>query len=184
MPKKITCLAFTCLLLGLLPFARAQAETWLLVDTREQTLSVMDGIRVLEHFDRVALGAAGAGLKHGRGDGKTPLGTFRVSWFNPNSRFDYFIGLDYPNRAYADRALEEGRIDRGTHLRIVSALDLHITPPQDTPLGGQIGIHGLGAGDRQVHETLNWTNGCIALDNGEIRRLARWVSRGTRVEIL
>lgn len=172
------------LILGFLCAPAVRAETWVLVDTRKQTLSVMDGIRELEHFDRVALGAAGAGLKRSRGDGKTPLGTFHVSWFNPDSRFNYFIGLDYPNRAYADQALEDGRIDRGTHLRIVSALDLRITPPQDTPLGGQIGIHGLGGGDRRVHEMLNWTNGCIALDNREIRRLARWVRRGTRVEIL
>lgn len=181
---KIPRLTLICLLLTLLPWSGAQAETWVLVDTKKQTLSVMDDLRVLDHFDRIALGAAGAGLKRYRGDGKTPVGTFRVSWFNPDSRFDLFIGLDYPNREYADRALEAGLIDRGTHLRIVSAIDLRITPPQDTPLGGQIGIHGLGAGDRQVHQMLNWTNGCIALDNAEIRRLARWVNRGTRVEII
>ncbi|MFC6670291.1 L,D-transpeptidase [Marinobacterium aestuariivivens] len=60
-----------------------RAETWVLVDTRRQTLTVLDDLRVLEHFDRVALGVAGAGIKHRRGDDKTPLGTFRVAWFNP-----------------------------------------------------------------------------------------------------
>lgn len=161
-----------------------RAETWVLVDTRRQTLAVMDGIRVLERFERIALGVAGAGLKERRGDDKTPLGTFRVGWFNARSRFGLFIGLNYPNRAYAERALQDGRIDRGTFLRIVSALDLGLTPPQDTPLGGQIGIHGLGGGDPDVHELFNWTNGCVALTDAEVRRLARWVHKGTRVEIL
>ncbi|MFC6670290.1 L,D-transpeptidase family protein [Marinobacterium aestuariivivens] len=80
--------------------------------------------------------------------------------------------------------MRDGRIDRGTYLRIVSALDLGLVPPQDTPLGGQIGIHGLGGGDPDVHELFNWTNGCVALTDAEVKRLARWVNRGTRVEIL
>lgn len=164
--------------------SQCRAETWVLVDTRRQTLTVLDDLRVLEHFDRVALGVAGAGIKHRRGDDKTPLGTFRVAWFNPRSRFGLFIGLNYPTRTYAERGLRDGRIDRGTYLRIVSALDLGLIPPQDTPLGGQIGIHGLGGGDPDVHELFNWTNGCVALTDAEVKRLARWVSRGTRVEIL
>ncbi len=37
-------------------------------------------------------------------------------------------------------------------------------PPWDTPLGGEIGLHGGGAGT-------DWTLGCIALDNEAIEDL-------------
>ncbi len=161
----------------------AAGEIWVQVDTKAQTLQVMEGDRVLDNFGRVALGVAGAGLKLRRGDDKTPLGSFRVSWFNNRSRFGLFIGLDYPNRAYAQAALNDGRIDSQTHGRIVAALDAGRIPPQDTTLGGQIGIHGLGAGNPDVHGLFNWTNGCVALTDAEMLRLVKWIEPGTRVEI-
>jgi lipoprotein-anchoring transpeptidase ErfK/SrfK len=34
-----------------------------------------------------------------------------------------------------------------------------------------------------VHELLNWTDGCVAVTNQQIRQLARWVDVGTRVII-
>jgi murein L,D-transpeptidase YafK len=161
----------------------AGAEVWLQVDTRAQTLKVLEGDQVMESFDRVALGVAGAGQKRRRGDDKTPLGSFRVGWFNSHSRFGLFIGLDYPNRDYAEAALADGRIDSRTHDRILAALDAGHIPPQDTPLGGQIGIHGLGAGNPDVHALFNWTNGCVAFTDAEMQRLKKWVEPGTRVEI-
>ena len=56
-------------------------------------------------------------------------------------------------------------------------------PPQDTALGGYIGIHGTGDGDLRIHSEYNWTNGCIALTNEQIDRLLDWVRVGTPVEI-
>lgn len=56
-------------------------------------------------------------------------------------------------------------------------------PPQNTGLGGLIGIHGIGAGDADMHREYNWTNGCVALTNEEIDRLVEWVDVGTLVEI-
>jgi len=159
------------------------AEPWLLVDTKADTLTVMKGTRPLEVFHNIALGIRGAGIKYRRGDEITPVGKFRVGWVNPYSRFKLFFGLDYPNQEYADRAYQQGRIDAATHRRIVTALEKGKTPPQNTPLGGQIGIHGVGAGDPEVHEYFNWTAGCIALDNAQIERLSKWVRIGTQVEI-
>jgi murein L,D-transpeptidase YafK len=159
------------------------AEPWLLVDTKAETLTVMTGTRPVEVFYNLAFGSHGVGFKSRRGDEVTPVGNFRVGWVNPNSRFKLFFGLDYPNREYADRAYQQGRIDASTYRRIVNALAMGKTPPQNTPLGGQIGIHGLGAGDPDIHKHFNWTSGCIALDNAQIERLSKWVQIGTRVEI-
>jgi len=159
-------------------------EPWLLVDTRADQLKIMQGNRPVEVFHQVAVGSSGAGLKSRRGDNKTPTGVFRVGWINDQSRFKRFIGLDYPNVDYAERALREHRIDRTTYERIRAAWMNGHTPPQDTPLGGQIGIHGVGAGNPSVHNAgINWTSGCVALDNRQIEALRPWVKIGMRVEI-
>jgi murein L,D-transpeptidase YafK len=159
-------------------------EPWLLVDTRADQLKIMRGNQPVEVFHKVALGSSGAGLKHRRGDNKTPVGVFRVGWINDHSRFKRFIGLDYPNLDYAERALREHRIDRATYERIRAAWMNGHTPPQNTPLGGQIGIHGVGAGDPRMHSAgINWTSGCVALDNRQIEALRPWVKVGMRVEI-
>lgn len=160
------------------------AEPWVLVDSQAKTLTVMGESGPLTVFDNVALGVRGAGRKRYRGDETTPLGSFKVTHFNPASRFHLFIGLDYPNLEYAKLAHWEERIDDATYRRIASALSAGLTPPQDTPLGGHIGIHGIGRGDRKVHQaSFNWTNGCVALTNEQVERLAAWVKIGTRVEI-
>lgn len=159
-------------------------EPWLLVDTKADNLVIMRGQRPVQVFHQVALGSSGAGLKFRRGDNKTPLGVFRVGWINDHSRFKKFIGLDYPNLDYAEQALREHRIDRLTYERIRAAWISGRTPPQDTPLGGQIGIHGVGFGDPSIHSAgINWTSGCVALDNSQIDALRPWVKVGMRVEI-
>ena len=164
--------------------ASAPSGSWLLVDTKADALIVMNGDRPVESFRQIALGSSGAGIKFKRGDNKTPLGVFRVGWINDHSRFKTFIGLDYPNPDYAERALRERRIDALTYERIRAAWSKGRTPPQDTPLGGQIGIHGVGAGNPGVHSAgINWTSGCIALDNRQIDALMPWVKVGMRVEI-
>lgn len=158
--------------------------SWLLVDTKTDKLVVMQENHPVKVFNQVALGSSGAGIKYGRGDNKTPTGVFRVGWINDHSRFKRFIGLDYPNLDYAERALREHRIDHATYERIRAAWINGHTPPQDTPLGGQIGIHGVGAGNPNVHGAgIDWTSGCIALDNRQIEALRPWVKIGMRVEI-
>lgn len=162
----------------------ALRNPWLLVDTKADQLMIMQGNQPVEVFHQVALGSSGAGLKHRRGDNKTPVGVFRVGWINDQSRFKRFIGLDYPNIDYAERALREQRINHATYERIRAAWLNGRRPPQDTPLGGQIGIHGIGSGNPKVHQAgIDWTSGCVALDNRQIEALRPWVQVGMRVEI-
>ena len=65
----------------------------------------------------------------------------------------------------------------------MAAHELHQTPPQNTPLGGQIGIHGLGHANEKIHQVFDWTHGCIALTNPQIDQLSQWVDTGTVVKI-
>lgn len=158
-------------------------EPWVLVDSGNDRLTVF-----LEHgppvvFENIAVGAAGVKEKKRVGDDVTPCGTYTVGWFQPHSKFVHFIGLTYPSRADAERGYREKIIDRHAYERIISALDRGETPPQDTRLGGLIGIHGVGRGSLAIHRIANWTAGCIAVDNDQIRQLFKLLKRGMKVEI-
>lgn len=158
-------------------------EVWLLVDTQNKTLTVMQAGKIRRSYSNISIGRGGASPDKRRNDDKTPLGEFRIGRIDPDSHFHLFLGFDYPSLAQAERALEAGDIDGQMYLRIRQALRSAKIPPQQTPLGGYIGIHGVGAGDPRIHEEFNWTSGCIALTNEQIDDLARWVRLGMRVVI-
>lgn len=159
-------------------------QPWILVDTRALTLTVLSAENhVLVRFHNISIGSGGAAETHLQGDETTPLGTFHVSWIDRHSRFGTFYGLDYPSAGVARRAYAEGKISEAELDAIVQALRQHRVPPQDTPLGGRLGIHGLGRGDPKIQQALNWTDGCVALTNRDNQMLSRWVHLGTRVVI-
>ncbi len=181
-------LRFILLMTGLISLTlmnypvRANA-IWIDVDTNKHTLTVLQGNAILAVFENVAIGRFGTTLDKQTKDDKTPLGRFRIGWINENSRYYRFFGLDYPNLETAKRALDENRITHEIWLSIAQAIKNKKSPPQDTVLGGYIGIHGIGRGDREVHDSFNWTNGCIALTNEQIDQLGKWLKPGVMVEI-
>ena len=159
------------------------SEIRIFIDTETDTLQVMNGDAVIKSYANIAIGRYGKTYFKVRGDNKTPLGKFRVGWINKKTRYHRFLGLTYPDLPAADRALVDGRIDESQWQSIRHASEAGRVPSQKTPLGGMIGIHGIGSGDREVHEEFNWTNGCVALTNEEIDELVRWIKIGTPVEI-
>lgn len=162
---------------------RADNGIWIDVDTTEHTLSVMQGDTVQAVFKNVAIGRYGTTWSKMTRDDKTPLGRFRIGWVNEKSRYYRFYGLNYPNLDTAKRALDENRINEETWLSILEAKSRGRAPPQNTPLGGHIGIHGIGRGDQEIHHQYNWTNGCIALTNEQIDQLGKWIKPGILVNI-
>ena len=164
-------------------FTQADSDVWLLVDTQKLNMEVKKGDKTVAVLENIAIGRSGAGEKTHRGDDITPLGNYRVGWINTKSMFRTFFGLTYPNVEHADSALKKGKIDSDTYHHIARAHDSGQVPPQDTPLGGQIGIHGLGSGSLAIHKSMNWTHGCIALTNDQIDQLSRWVEKGTLVTV-
>jgi murein L,D-transpeptidase YafK len=158
-------------------------QVWLQVDTQDATLTVMKGDKPQVVFKDVAIGRYGKTYYKKKGDHRTPLGRFTIAWIPRKSQYHRFLGLNYPDLERADRALVDGEITEAQWQAIRRASEAKIRPPQDTPLGGFIGIHGTGAGDPKIHGQYNWTSGCIALTNGQIDRLMSWVRVGTPVEI-
>ncbi|MDD5276339.1 MAG: L,D-transpeptidase [Methylovulum sp.] len=175
-----------CLLLccGFLSIAgSANGDVWLLVDTKARKIEVKKGDRTLETLNSIAIGRGGSGFKRHRGDNITPHGSYRIGWIGEKSAFRRFFGLTYPSVEDAEHALKQGVINDMTYYRILIAHKKNQIPPQNTPLGGQIGIHGLGRADERVHKVFDWTHGCIALTNGQIDHLSQLVDTGTLVKI-
>lgn len=158
-------------------------NVWLLVDTQKQNMEVKKGDKTVAVLENIAIGRNGAGEKSHRGDDVTPIGDYRIGWINERSSFRKFFGLTYPNVEHADSALKQGKIDINTHQAITRAHSAGQIPPQNTELGGQIGIHGLGSANLSIHKATNWTHGCIALTNDQIDQLSQWVEKGTLVTV-
>lgn len=157
---------------------------WILVDTKAQTLDVFHGDKHILGFKRVAIGSKGAAVNRRRGDNKTPIGRYRVTRLDSASKFRFFIGLDYPSRVQIEQAFRNKVISAAEYRRITNMRrDLGITP-QDTILGGHIGIHGLGSGNLAIHEAYNWTQGCVALTNTQIDQLRKYVEIDMLVVII
>jgi murein L,D-transpeptidase YafK len=125
---------------------------------------------------RIGLGLSPVGDKVRQGDRRTPEGDFYIFTKNDKSAFYLSLGVSYPNATHADRGLRDGLITKAQYASIMRALRAKKGPPQNTRLGGDIYIHGNGAGS-------DWTWGCAALENEEMLELFKAVSVGTPVTI-
>jgi len=160
-----------------------EADTWILIDTGTMSLSVLQGDIVKRVYRNISIGRGGSTAEKRQHDGKTPLGAFHIVRMTTDTPFHRFFGFDYPNLEHAERARQAGTISQTRYAEIRRAIQAKQVPPQDTALGGYIGIHGIGKGSVAVHEDFNWTNGCIALTNAQIDDLSNWVRIGTKVII-
>lgn len=147
----------------------------LIVKKSERKLELFDGKKHIKTYS-VALGFAPAGDKEIEGDGKTPEGDFYVFTKNPKSNFYLSLGLSYPGLKDAKRGLEQKLITQAEYDEIVDALKNKRMPLQKTKLGGEIYIHGGGNSD-------DWTWGCVALKNEEIKELFDAIPVGAKVTI-
>lgn len=125
---------------------------------------------------RIALGNTPVGQKVKQGDMKTPEGRYYICRKNPKSSFYLSLGLSYPNEQDAERGVQAGLITRRQKDKIVRAIDRGECPPWDTALGGEIFIHGMGSAS-------DWTWGCVALDNPDMKYLFDTLPIGTVVVI-
>jgi len=122
---------------------------------------IKDG-RVLASY-RVALGFAPLGPKEREGDGRTPEGSYVIDWRNPQSLFHLSLHVSYPDDADRARAAAAG-----------------VPPGGDIMIHGQPnGLRGFGSG----HPDKDWTVGCIAVTNREIREIWARVADGTPIVI-
>lgn len=111
----------------------------------------------------VALGSSPIGQKEREGDGRTPEGVYTVDFKHPGSRYHLALRISYPDARARDEARSAG-----------------VSP------GGDIMIHGIRNGLGwlgALHRERDWTDGCVAVTNAEIREIWARVPEGTPVEI-
>jgi murein L,D-transpeptidase YafK len=147
----------------------------ILVKKADRKLFLYSGNKLVRTF-RIGLGLSPLGDKVRQGDRRTPEGDFYIFTKNDKSAFYLSLGMSYPNAAHAERGLRDKLITKAQYNTIIEALASRKTPPQNTNLGGDIYIHGNGAGS-------DWTWGCVALENDDMRELFNAVAVGTPVTI-
>jgi murein L,D-transpeptidase YafK len=169
-------------------------------------LRLYSGDSLLKTY-RIQLGRNAHGAKTRRYDGRTPTGSYRICSHNKWSRYYLSLQLDYPNEADIARALKEKRITARRAESLRAALTVGRCPAGRTPIGGEVFIHGQHPGmtrevlhhkrsprsrsdlqpgdiDPSTLKVLsNWTAGCIAMTNPDIRELYRYLPDGTPVEV-
>jgi murein L,D-transpeptidase YafK len=132
----------------------------IVIDKSDRRMQLIQDDRVVRTY-RIALGFTPAGDKQRQGDGKTPEGAFTINRRNNQSAFHLSLGIDYPQEDDLRRAAAGG-----------------YSP------GGDIFIHGqpnsIGDGFRLRGD---WTNGCIAVTNREMREIWEVTPLGTPVDI-
>ena len=174
-----------CLALSL-PVNAASDGVEIVIVRDQNKLLIKKDNRTIKTF-RAAFGSGGKQAKVREGDRLTPKGHYRIHEVRSSDQFHTFMQLNYPNMDDAKKALKSGLIDRYQYRRILGAHLYQELPPQNTVLGGLIGIHGIGvetADKVEIHQMTNWTKGCIALRNSEILELSKYVSHGTPVIII
>jgi len=164
----------------------ASEDIELLVLRSQHKLVVKKNGVTLRTF-KVAFGSGGKKAKLREGDHTTPKGKYQINRVRDSGRFHVFIHLNYPNKDDAKRALKNHSISHQEYRDIVYALDTGRLPPQNTALGGDIGLHGIGLETKdklEIHQIADWTQGCIAMRNHEIEELSRYIDVGTSITII
>lgn len=165
------CAAFANVAQAAATIANARIE----VLKAERELRVYSGDALRKTY-RIGLGSNPVPPKRRQGDRATPEGRYFISHRNPRSQFYLSLGVSYPNADDAERGLLEKRITKAQRDRIVRAIQAHRPPPSNTALGGDIFVHGNGSAS-------DWTWGCIALDDADMKELYDSIEVGTPITI-
>ena len=135
---------------------------FIIVNKSLRELKAISKNKVIKTF-KISLGFEPIGKKVKKGDGKTPEGLYFLESKLQDSAYYLALQISYPNNWDIRNALKQG---------------LHP--------GGQIMIHGLpNIGlEKNYHNSMNdWTEGCIAVTNEEVKYLWKKVSTGTPILI-
>ena len=142
----------------------------LVVTKSRYRLDVYEGEKLVRVFP-VALGGEPVGRKERQGDHRTPEGAYVLIPHHASPGFGECFYVCYPSGDDARSGVARGLIDRGTAAAIDGALARAARPPHGTALGGLILLHGTR--DRAVVglTEINWTDGCIAMENDHLIEL-------------
>ena len=134
----------------------------LVIYKADHRMEAWSGKKLIKTYG-IAIGSGNPGPKRQRGDKKTPEGRYTIDRRFVSKKFHRFLHVSYPNQK-----------DREAHAGLKTKNDI----------GGDIGIHGEKSSYGWLpHKWVDWTQGCIAVDNDEIEELYRLVVPGAVVII-
>jgi murein L,D-transpeptidase YafK len=157
------------------PLGRPLTNPQIVIVKSQRQLRLYSDNQLLRTYD-VGLGFNPVPDKVKEGDGATPEGEFYIFTKNERSAYYLSLGISYPNIEDARRGLRDGLVNDEQYHQIVDAVQSGGAPPQNTPLGGLIYIHGRGS-------RTDWTWGCVALDDENMKELFEAVPVGTKITI-
>ena len=136
----------------------------IIIDKIARELSIYKNGEIFKQFP-VELGVNWIGDKQQQGDKTTPEGLYKIIAKKQNGQTMYYKAflLDYPNEDDKKRFLlnkKNGIIN------------------QDAEIGNLIEIHGNGG------KGIDWTDGCIALNDTDMDEIFKFCTIGTKVTIV
>ena len=141
--------------------ASAPVEKILVLKSARQLQSISNGKPIRTY--RISLGKQPKGPKTREGDKRTPEGLYWVDWRKKSEKFNLAMHISYPNISDAAQARREG-VSPGSMIMIHGTPDTEENP-------------------ENLFHTLDWTDGCIAMKNYEMREVWNLTKDGTMVEI-
>lgn len=144
------------------PASPPPAPDRLVVKKAARKLYLLRDGRVLKSYP-IHLGGNPVGHKLHEGDSRTPEGRYLLDWRNPESRFYRSIHISYPRDHDVRQAEARG-----------------------STAGGNIMIHGF---PNELGEHIiklrgrDWTDGCIAVSNADMKEIWELVQDNTPIDI-
>jgi murein L,D-transpeptidase YafK len=132
----------------------------ILVDKSDRTLILYKGQEEVARYTGIRFGDVPQGHKQFEGDEKTPEGEYTIDGRNPGSSYHRSLRVSYPNARDVAFAKAQGKLP-----------------------GGLIFIHGQPNGYTGPPIPRDWTDGCIAVSNDEIRQIWDLVPDGAKIVI-
>ena len=135
----------------------------IIVNKSERILYVVKDDKIIKKYE-IALGLNPTGHKKKEGDKKTPEGYYFIDGKNSKSKYFLSLHTSYPN--FHDKQV---------------ALKNDLNP------GEHIAIHGLPStsvlSQHLYSRGADWTDGCIAINNADMKELWDLIEEGTQILI-
>jgi murein L,D-transpeptidase YafK len=156
----------------------------IIVDRKNFNLTLYDDTIPVKSY-RAVFGSNPAPKKNADDRG-TPVGVYAICKIDSNHLYYRFFQINYPNLDDIASAYRAGLIKENEQEKLIDSYHYGFAPDPNSPLGGNLGIHGIGRLNfvfKNLPFVFNWTDGSIAIANEDIDEILPYISRGTVVKI-
>ena len=134
----------------------------IIIKKSQRVLYAVKDDKVIKKYD-IAIGKNPIGHKLKEGDKKTPEGYYFIDGKNAKSKFFLSLHTSYPN-FHDKRVAEKNNLNPGSHIAI------H-------------GLPSISVLSQYLYNSSDWTDGCIALNNKDMKELWNMSEEGTQILI-